>query len=74
MEAIFVAEGQVVEEVFYGFDAAFGEVGCHALADALDEFDGRMEGKRHEVEDSSGGVVDIGNGVEDAWARGAVLG
>ena len=39
VEAVFVAEGEVVEEVFYGVDAAGGEVGGDAVADALDEFD-----------------------------------
>jgi len=43
VEAVFVAEGQVVEEVFHGFDAAGGEVRGYAVADALDEFDRGVE-------------------------------
>jgi len=39
VEAVFVAEGKVIEEVFYGFDAAVGEVRGYAVADALDVFD-----------------------------------
>ena len=40
VEAVFVAEGKVVEEVFDGVDAALGEACGDALADALDELDG----------------------------------
>ena len=40
VEAVFVAEGEVVEEVFDGFDAAFGEVVGDAVADAADELHG----------------------------------
>jgi hypothetical protein len=47
VEAIFVAEGEVVEEVFDGGDAALGEVGGDALAYALDELYGRGELERH---------------------------
>ena len=47
MEAIFVAEGEVVEKVFDGEDAAVGEAGGDAVADALDEFNGRGELERH---------------------------
>jgi len=43
VEAVFVAEGEVVEEVFYGVDAAGGEVRGDAVADALDEFDRGLE-------------------------------
>ena len=39
VDAIFVAEGQVVEQVFYGFDAAGGEGGADALANAFYKFD-----------------------------------
>jgi hypothetical protein len=39
VEAVFVAEGEVVEEVFDGFDAAGGEGGGDALADAFYVFD-----------------------------------
>ena len=38
VEAIFVAEGQVVEQVFDGGDAAFGQARSDAIAYALDEF------------------------------------
>ena len=37
----------MVEEVFDGFDTAFGEVFRDALADALDEFDGGGELQGH---------------------------
>jgi hypothetical protein len=52
VEAVFVAEGEVVEEVLDRDDAAGGEVGGDALAHALDELDGRGEGEGHGVEDS----------------------
>ena len=55
MEAVFVAEGEVVEEVFDGEDAAFGEAGGDAGADVLDELDGRGELERHGFDGSSGG-------------------
>jgi hypothetical protein len=54
VEAVFVAEGEVVEEVFDGEDAAFGEAGGDAIADALDELDGGGELQRHGVDGSSG--------------------
>jgi hypothetical protein len=54
MEAVFVAEGEVVEEVFDGEDAALGEAGGDAIADALDELDGCGELQRHGVDGSSG--------------------
>ena len=47
MEAVFVAEGEVVEEVFDGVDAAVGEARGDAVADALDELYGRGELERH---------------------------
>jgi len=47
VKAVFVAEGQVVEEVFYGFYAAVGEVRSDAVADALDVFDRGLEVERH---------------------------
>jgi hypothetical protein len=47
VEAVFVTEREVVEEVFDGDDAAGGEVGSDAFADALDELDGRGELERH---------------------------
>ena len=47
VEAVLVAEGEVVEEVFDGEDAAVGEAGGDAVADALDEPDGRGERERH---------------------------
>lgn len=37
MEAVFVAEGKVVEEIFDGVKIAAGELGGDALADALDK-------------------------------------
>ncbi len=40
VEAVFVAEGQVVEEVFDGVKVATGELDGDALADALDEAEG----------------------------------
>ena len=46
-EAVLVAEGKVVEEVFNGFDAAAGELFSDALAYALDEFYGGGEGEGH---------------------------
>ena len=48
VEAVFVAEGQVVEQVFDGFDAAGGEGGGDALADAFYVFDrgGEFEHQR----------------------------
>ena len=55
VEAVFVAEGEVVEEVFDGVDAALGEAGGDALADALDEVDGGGEVERHGFDGSSGG-------------------
>ena len=39
VQAVFVAKGQVVEQVFDGFDAARGEGGGDAFADAFYEFD-----------------------------------
>ncbi len=54
MEAVFVAEGEVVEQVFDGEDAAFGEAGGDAVADALDEFNGGGELERHGFDGSSG--------------------
>ncbi len=56
MEAVFVAEGEVVEEVLDGEDAAFGEACGDAVADALDEFDGRGELKRHGLMVAAEGV------------------
>ena len=47
MDAVFVAEGEVVEEVFYGLDAAFGERGGYAFADAFEEFDRGVEREDH---------------------------
>ena len=58
VEAIFVAEGEVVEEVFDGEDAAVGEAGGDAVADALDEFDGGGELERHGFDGSSGSCSD----------------
>jgi hypothetical protein len=55
VEAVFVAKGKVIEEVFDGVDAAFGEVGGDAVADALDELDGCGERKRHGFDGSSAG-------------------
>ena len=55
METVFVAEGEVVEEVFDGGDAALGEAGGDALAYALDVLDGRGERERHGIDGSSGG-------------------
>lgn len=43
VEAVFVAEGQVIEEVFDGVEVAAGELGGDALADALDEAEGCRE-------------------------------
>jgi len=43
VEAVFVAEGQVIEEVFHGFNAAGGEVRSYTVADAFDEFDRSVE-------------------------------
>ena len=43
VEAVFVAEGQVVEEVFDGEDALAGELGGDAVADAFDKAKGRGE-------------------------------
>ena len=40
VETIFVAEGEVVEEVFDGVEVFAGEFGGDALADALDEAEG----------------------------------
>ena len=57
VEAVFVAEGEMVEEVFDGGDAAVREAGGDAVADALDELDGRGEQKRHGFDGSSGGTV-----------------
>jgi len=54
VQAVFVAEGEVVEEVFDGDDAAVGEAGGDAVADALDEFYGRGELERHGLDGSSG--------------------
>jgi hypothetical protein len=54
VEAVFVAEGEVVEEVFDGEDAAFGEAGGDAIADALDVLYGCGEVQRHGVDGSSG--------------------
>lgn len=54
MEAVFVAEREVVKEVFDGGDAAFGEAGSDAVADALDELDGCGELERHGIDGSSG--------------------
>jgi hypothetical protein len=62
VEAVFVAEGEVVEEVFDGGDAAVGEAGGDALADALDELDGRGELKRHGIDGSSGGSAKHSDG------------
>ena len=47
MEAVFVAEGEMVEKVFYGFDAAIREVRGYAVADAFDVFDRGVEVERH---------------------------
>jgi hypothetical protein len=47
VEAVFVAKGQVVEEVLDGGDAALGEADGYALADALDELDVGGEVHRH---------------------------
>jgi hypothetical protein len=55
VEAIFVAEGQVVEEVFDRGDAAFGQARSDALAYALDELYGRGELQQHGIDGSSGG-------------------
>jgi hypothetical protein len=66
VEAVFVAEGEVVEEVFDGVDTAFGEIGGDAFADALDELDGRGEFERHGVDGSSGGVALC---IRYAWQR-----
>ncbi len=54
VEAVLVAEGEVVEEVFDGDDAAFGEAGGDAIADALDVLYGGGEVQRHGVDGSSG--------------------
>ena len=40
MEAVFVAEGEMVKEVFDGVEVAAGEFGGDAIADALDEAEG----------------------------------
>ena len=58
VEAVFVAEWEVVEEVFDGGDAAVGEAGGDAVADALDEFDGGGELERHGFDGSSGSCSD----------------
>jgi hypothetical protein len=58
VEAVFVAEGQVVEQVFDGDDAALGEAFGDAVAHALDVFDRRGELERHGVDGSSPGVRD----------------
>jgi hypothetical protein len=47
----------VVEEVFDGEDAAIGQARGDAVADALDEFDGRGELERHGIDGSSGGCA-----------------
>ena len=49
MEAVFVAEGEVVEEVFDGEDAAFREAGSDARADAFNGVYGGGELERHRV-------------------------
>ena len=54
MEAVFVAEREVVEEVFDGEDAAVGEACGDAVADALDELYGGGEMERHGFDGSSG--------------------
>ena len=51
-EAVFVAEGEMVEEVFDGFDLAACELVGDAVADALDEADGSGEGEGHWVDGS----------------------
>ncbi len=58
MEAVFVAEGEVVEKVFDGEDAAVGEAGGDAVADALDEFYRGGEMERHGFDGSSGSCAD----------------
>jgi hypothetical protein len=55
VEAVFVAEGEVVEQVFDGDDAAFGEAGGDARADAFDGVYGRGELERHGLKGSSRG-------------------
>jgi hypothetical protein len=67
VEAVFVAEGQVVEEVFDGGDAAVREAGGDAVADALDELDGRGELERHGIDGSSGGSVEYSCGAVGAY-------
>jgi len=47
VEAVFVAEWEMVEKIFYGFDAAIGEVRGYAVADAFDVFDRGVEVERH---------------------------
>ncbi len=46
-EAVFVTEGQVVEEVFDSVDLALCELLANALANSLDKLDGGGEGERH---------------------------
>jgi hypothetical protein len=60
VEAVFVAEGEVVEEVFDGENAAFGEAGGDARADALDGVYGCGELERHGFDGSSGSGADGG--------------
>ncbi len=52
MEAVFVAEGEMVKEVFDGVEVAAGEFGGDAIADALDEAEGCGELK-HSVDGSA---------------------
>ena len=40
VEAVFVAEGEVIQEVFNSVDLSFGEVGGDVRADSLDELHG----------------------------------
>ena len=47
VKAVFVAERQVIEEVFDGFDSAFGEPFSDAIADAFDELDRRGKLQTH---------------------------
>jgi hypothetical protein len=55
VEAVFVAEGQVVEEVFDGVDTALGERDGDALTYTLEELDGRGEVEGHGVDGSKAG-------------------
>ena len=58
VEAIFVAEGEMVEEIFDGVEVAAGELGGDALADAFDEAKGCGELEHFRDGSAAGGWLE----------------